>query len=144
MELPVLMLLLQIVVFNKMMKISELKAGQGKVDIEVKVKSKNEPRIMEKYGKSLAVANAVVEDDSGEITLTLWNDDVQKVSVGSTIRITNGYVSEYNGQKQLTSGKYGKLEVVGAGESVTEGKPVKEKVKKPKKEESEEIEEVEF
>lgn len=130
------------------MKISELKAGQGKVDVEVKVKSKNEPRVMQKYGKELRVANAVVEDDSGEIALTLWNDDVDKVNVGATIRITNGYVSEFNGQKQLTSGKFGKLEVVGADvksedESTKENeKPVKEKGKKPAKEE--ELDDVEF
>ena len=138
------------------MKISELKAGQGKVDIEVKVKVKNEPRIMEKFGKQLKVANATVEDGSGEITLTLWNDDVDKVKVGDTVKISNGYVSEFNAQKQLTSGKFGKLEVVGASNQSTEtdSKPKKQPVKdkKAKKDEEEEpevdmdeeIEEVEF
>ena len=132
------------------MKISELKAGQGKVDVEVKVKSKNEPRVMNKYGRELKVANAVVLDDSGEIALTLWNNDVEQVNVGDTLRITNGYVSEFNGQKQLTSGKFGKLEVVGKGNEETgqedkpseEVKEPKEKSKKAKKEE--EIEDVEF
>ena len=28
------------------------------------------------------------------------------------IRITNGYVSEFNGIKQLTPGKFGKMEVI--------------------------------
>jgi replication factor A1 len=94
------------------MKLSELKSGQGKVDIEVKVKSKAEPRQFEKYGKVLRVANAIVEDESGTMTLSLWNDDVDKVNEGDKIKITNGYVSEFNGTKQLTSGKFGKLEVV--------------------------------
>jgi len=128
------------------MKISELKAGQGKVDVEVKVKSKNEPRVMQKYGKELKVANAVVEDDSGEVALTLWNADVDSVNVGDTIRITNGYVSEFNGQKQLTSGKYGKLEVVGKGDSdvPVEGEKKPKKAEKVKKQDAEEIEEIEF
>ena len=95
-----------------MAKISDLKAGQGKIDVEVTVKSKSEPRTINKYGKELKVANAVVEDDSGEIALTLWNSDVDKVEVGKKLKITNGYVSEFNGVKQLTSGKYGKLEVL--------------------------------
>ena len=95
-----------------MAKISDLKAGQGKVDVEVTVKSKSESRTINKYGKELKVANAVVEDDSGEIALTLWNSDVDKVEVGKKLKITNGYVSEFNGVKQLTSGKYGKLEVL--------------------------------
>ena len=94
------------------MKLSELKAGQGKVDIDVTVKSKQDPRVMNKYGKELKVANAVITDESGEMKLTLRNADVDKVNVGDKIRITNGYVSEFNGEKQLTSGKYGKLEVV--------------------------------
>ncbi|HLD18738.1 MAG TPA: OB-fold nucleic acid binding domain-containing protein [Candidatus Nanoarchaeia archaeon] len=114
------------------MKVSELKAGQGKVDVTVVVKSKSEPRTMNKYGKDLKVCTAVVSDDSGEVTLTLWNADVDKVNVGDKVSVTNGYVSEFNGQKQLTSGKFGKLEVVSG-----EKKEEKEKEETP-------VEEVEF
>lgn len=112
------------------MKISELKAGQGKVDVQCKVKSKAEPRVMQKYGKDLKVANAIVQDDSGEIKLTLWNADVDAVNVGDTIKITNGYVSEFNGEKQLTSGKFGKLEVVSAGSASASEKTPPSKSKK--------------
>src|SRR3989338_1323139 len=122
------------------MKISELKSGQGKVDVEVTVKSKAEPRTFNKYGKDLTVCNATVTDGEGEITLSLWNDDVAKINVCDKVKITNGYVSEFNGLKQLTSGKFGKLEVVSAGSS--ESKPVEKPVKKGKKEEA--IEEQEF
>jgi replication factor A1 len=118
------------------MKISELKAGQGKVDIELKIRSKTEPRTINKYGKVLIVANAVGEDDSGDIKITLWNDDVTKVNAGDKIKISNGYVSEFNGERQLTSGKFGKIEVVSGSENpekvVDENK--KDKVKKAKKE----------
>ena len=126
------------------MKISELKAGQGKVDIELKVTAKNEPRVMEKYGKELKVCNATVSDDSGEIVLALWNADVDKVNVGDTVKIINGYVSEFNGKKQLTSGKFGKLEVVGATTSDSGEKPAKASKKEKAKKSEEEIEDVEF
>ena len=126
------------------MKITELKAGQGKVDIVVKVTAKNEPRVMEKYGKQLKVCNATVTDDSGEIVLSLWNDDVDKVNVGDNIKISNGYVSEFNGKKQLTSGKFGKLEVVSGNSADEEEKPAKSAAKKAKKEDSEDIEDLEF
>jgi len=96
------------------MKIKELKAGQGKVDVEGVIKSMGEVRIINKYGKDLKLCNAVVGDDSGEISLTLWNDDTDKVKQGNKVKITNGYVSEFNGKLQLTSGKFGKLEVVDA------------------------------
>ncbi|MBI3334775.1 DNA-binding protein [Candidatus Pacearchaeota archaeon] len=104
------------------MQISELKAGQGKVDVEAVVKSKAEPRVFNKFGKELRVANAVVSDASGEISLSLWNDDIDKVQIGDTVRITNGYVSEFNGLKQLTSGKFGKLEIVGKESGSGQGK----------------------
>ena len=95
-----------------MVKISELKSGQGRVDVEAEVKSIEEPRIFNKFGRDLKVANAMIFDDSGEIKLTLWNDDIGKVSAGKKIKITNGFVNEFQGEKQLTSGKFGKLEVL--------------------------------
>jgi len=95
-----------------MAKISELKTGEGKVDIEAEVKSIEEPRNFNKFGRELKVANAVVADDSGEIKLTLWNEDIEKIKVGSKIKITNGFVNEFQGEKQLTSGKFGKLEIL--------------------------------
>ncbi|MEK6889469.1 MAG: SOSS complex subunit B family protein [Nanoarchaeota archaeon] len=94
------------------MEVKDLQSGQGKVDIELGVKSKDNIRTFNKYGKDLRVCNAVVFDSSGEITLTLWNDDIDKINVGDKIRIINGYVSEFNGVKQLTPGKFGKMEVV--------------------------------
>jgi len=95
-----------------MIKISELTTGQGNVEIEVEIISINEPREFEKFGKKLRVADARVKDDSGEIKMSFWNEDINKVSVGKKIRITNGYVSEFKGEKQLTTGKAGKFELL--------------------------------
>ncbi|HLC56397.1 MAG TPA: SOSS complex subunit B family protein [Candidatus Nanoarchaeia archaeon] len=94
------------------MEIKELKPRQGKVDIEAEVISIEEVREFNKFGKVGRVCNATIKDDSGTIKLTLWNDDIDKVKVGSKIKITNGYVNEFQGEKQLTAGKLGKLEVL--------------------------------
>ena len=131
------------------MKISESKVGQGKVDINLEVKSKAAPRSFEKFGKQLRVANAEAIDSSGDkITLSLWNDDVDKINAGDFVSVTNGYVSEFNGQKQLGAGKFGKIEVVGAdgaSASKTSAKPAATAAKKPvKKADEEDIEDVEF
>jgi len=93
------------------MKISDLKIGQGNVDVEAEVKSMGEPRVFNKFGRELKVCNAVIFDDSGEIKLTLWNEDIDKVKAGDKIRIKDGYVNEFQGEKQLTTGKFGKLEI---------------------------------
>ena len=114
------------------MKISELKVGQGKADIEATVKSVEEPREINKFGRTIRVANAMIEDDSGEIKLTLWNKDIDVVSKGSRVKITNGFVNEFNGEKQLTSGKFGKLEVIDGSSDMNEEKIDGEKGSKQK------------
>src|SRR3990167_6437235 len=95
------------------MEIKDVKANQGNIQVEVEVIKKDSPRQFEKFGKSGKVCNAVVQDTSGEITLTLWNDDVDKVNVGDKIKLDNGWCSEYKGERQLSAGKFGKIEVVG-------------------------------
>ena len=94
------------------MKISELKIGTGKVNITAKVVSKEEPRdINTKFGAT-RVANAVIEDDSGSVKLVLWGDDCDKAAEGDNIKIENGFVKEWQGEMQLTVGKFGKMTVL--------------------------------
>jgi replication factor A1 len=91
------------------MNISELKPGTGSVNIEAEVASVDAEREINKYGRKLRVANATIKDDSGSITLVLWNEQIDKVKAGDKIKIENGYVNEWQGAPQLTLGKFGKL-----------------------------------
>ncbi|MBI4154803.1 DNA-binding protein [Candidatus Woesearchaeota archaeon] len=111
------------------MNISELKERQGNVDITVKVKDIGEVREFNKFGKIGRVANATVSDDSGDIKLTLWNEDIDKIKVGDTLKLTNGFVNVFQGEKQLTTGKFGKLEVVSGDVTSSEEKKEKKKSK---------------
>jgi len=96
------------------MAIKDLVAKQGKVDIVVTVKSRGDIREFQKFGKAGRVATASAKDESGaSINLTLWNDDVDKVKAGDKIKLTNGYVNEWQGELQLTTGRMGKMEVIG-------------------------------
>ena len=110
------------------MKISDLKIGQEKVNVEGNVKEVGEIRSFNKFGRQVRVANAVLEDDSGSIKLTLWNNDIDNVKKGDKVKISNGFVNEFQGEKQLTAGKFGKMEVLG------EGKGKKEKAEKAEEE----------
>jgi replication factor A1 len=92
------------------MKISELNIGQGNVSVEGTVKEIGETRTFNKFGREISVANAILKDDSGSIKLTLWNNDIKRFKDGDKIKITNGYVNEFQGEKQLTSGKFGSME----------------------------------
>ena len=94
-----------------MVLIKDLQPKQGKVDIEAEVIEVSPVREFNKFGKIGRVANAKIKDESGSITLTLWNEEIDKVKVGSKIKITNGYVSEWQGEKQLSAGKFGQIEI---------------------------------
>jgi len=111
------------------MAIKDLQLRQGNVDIEVDIVDVGEVREFEKFGRSGRVATAVAKDETGDIKLTLWNEDIDNVKSGDKVKISNGYVSEWQGEKQLTTGKMGKLEVVG------ESKGTKEEMTKPPNEE---------
>lgn len=94
------------------MEIKDLQPRQGKVDITIEVTEKGDVREFEKFGKKGRVCSAKAKDDSGEIILSLWNEQIDQVSVGDQVKITNGWVSEFQGEKQLTTGKFGSMEIV--------------------------------
>ena len=94
------------------MEIKDVQPNQGNIDLVLTIKEKGEARSFEKFGKTGRVCSAKATDDSGEIKLTLWNDDVDKVKTGDKIHIKNGWCSEYQGERQLSSGKFGEIEVL--------------------------------
>lgn len=94
------------------MKISELTPKMGNAEIEADVVEVSDAREFSKFGKVGRVANAIIEDSSGKVKLTLWNEQVDQVSAGDKIKIKNGYVSEWQGEMQLSTGRMGTLEVV--------------------------------
>ncbi len=98
------------------MEIKDLQANTGKVELTAQVTEKGEARTFEKFGKSGRVCKATLEDASGKTTLTLWNDEVDSVQVGDTIKISNGWCSEFKGEKQVSAGKFGKIEILEASQ----------------------------
>ena len=92
------------------MKVNEI-TEKGPVDeVTLKIVEKEEPRDVR--GGSLKVCNCTGEDDTGRISVTLWNDDADKVKEGDTIKITKGWAQLYNNVIQVSSGRLGKLEVI--------------------------------
>lgn len=102
------------------MNISELQVGQGNVDLEADVTEVSEARTFNKSGRDLRVATATLKDYSGSVKLSLWNQDVDKVKAGDRIKINKGYTGEFQGEKQLTAGKMGNIEVIGKAENMPE------------------------
>jgi replication factor A1 len=94
------------------MKIIELKPGMRRVDITAKITEISTPReVTTRRGEQSRVATAVVADDSGNVKLNLWNEQIDQVKVNDTVTIENGYVDSFRGETQLNVGRYGKLSV---------------------------------
>ncbi len=65
-------------------------------------------------GSKRRVRHAKFKDRTGEITLVLWEDDVDRVASGERVRILDGWVSDYRGLPQLSLGRTGRLEKLDA------------------------------
>lgn len=96
------------------MKISELQAGMKSVDVEGKILEVSEPKLVRSKitGRVNRVATAILADETGEINLALWNEQIDAVKPEDMVRIENGYVTEFRGQKQLNVGRYGNLKIL--------------------------------
>jgi len=96
------------------LKISELRDNMRRVNVTGKIVDKSETReVQSRYGRGkLRVASATLQDETGSITLTLWNQQIDEVNVGDTVKIENGYTNSFRGEVQLNVGRYGKLSVL--------------------------------
>ena len=63
-------------------------------------------------GGKTKVRNGRLKDGTGEIALVLWGAEVELVSEGDHIRITEGWVKDYQGRVQISLGRSGKLEKI--------------------------------
>ncbi len=91
-------------------KIKDLKPEDKRVNVLAKVVSKSEPKeITTKYGEVKHVTEAVVGDETGVVTMSLWEEQADLVEEGDTIYVDNGYVSLVRGHMRLNVGKYGSI-----------------------------------
>ena len=91
------------------MKISEISNGMKDVEIEGTVKEVTEPRpVNTKFGPN-QVANALIQDDSGEVALVLWGDKIDLVKAGSKVKVTGAYVTEWSNKIQLNIPRNGEM-----------------------------------
>jgi len=95
------------------MKINELRDGMRRVSVVAKVIEKSEPReVRSRYrDETYRVADAIINDETGKIKLTLWNQQIDQVNIDDTVKIENGYIRSFRGEIQLNVGKYGTLTI---------------------------------
>src|SRR3989475_4988451 len=88
------------------MKVKELRP-ESKVDvIELTIRQKGDARdFSSRSGSTGKVADAKAVDDEGtEVSVSLWNDEIERVQANDRIRITNGWVREWRGEQHGQEG----------------------------------------
>nr|MDO8080519.1 single-stranded DNA-binding protein [Candidatus Freyarchaeota archaeon] len=100
--------------------VENLRPGLKSINVKFKCDSINEARetVSRQTGDTNRVTEALVGDSSASILLTLWNDDIDKIKVGSVYQLNNGYTNIFKGSLRLNVGKYGSLDEVENGEEI--------------------------
>jgi len=97
------------------LNINEIKLGMSSVSTEGKIIAKSEPRrVRTRYGPR-SVADAELEDETGTINLSLWEQQINLVDVGDMVKINGAYVTEFSNQLQLNIPRSGVLELKSKG-----------------------------
>ena len=93
------------------MEISDLKPNMEGVSIELEIIDKGDIRDFIKFGQPGRLVYARGHDQTGEVFLTLWNEEIEKVFVGSRVKLINARVSEFKNNLCLSSGREGYIEI---------------------------------
>jgi len=96
------------------MFVADVRPNQAIDQLELKVVEVQEPReIITKYGRQSKVCDAWAEDDKGDrVRVSLWNGEIEKVSEGTRIKITNGWARTFREELQVSAGLHGQLDIV--------------------------------
>ncbi|MFP4116119.1 MAG: OB-fold nucleic acid binding domain-containing protein [Candidatus Aenigmatarchaeota archaeon] len=96
--------------------IENIVPGMNSATVTGKVERIFEPREFETEDGKGKVANLILRDETGSVRFSLWNEEVErlieeeKVEVGDTIKVENGYVTEDNrDEPELRLGRSGKV-----------------------------------
>ncbi len=95
------------------LKIEELKPRNTVDYLKGTIVDKQSPRKVEtRNGRTVDVATATIEDETGTIAFTLWGKNIDEVKVGDVVEIKDAFVNEFQGEPQLTLGRRGSMKVV--------------------------------
>lgn len=82
------------------------------VEIEARIRDIQTPRIVNsKYGQK-RITLATLEDDTGDIQVTLWEEQIDAVEEGATVRVEGAYTRDWAGDLQLNIPRDGDIEVI--------------------------------
>jgi len=92
--------------------IGGLRVGMKHVNLRAKVlEISKSVSVSTRFGNSAVLANALIGDKTGTIKLTLWEAQIDSVSIGDIVQIRDAQTFTFKGEKQLRIGRKGTLSV---------------------------------
>ena len=80
------------------------------VNIKVTVSNISKPKqITTGKGIEHEILEVKVKDETGTMTLVLWDEKVIPLKEGDILRIENGFVTSFKGERRINVGKYGEI-----------------------------------
>ncbi len=105
------------------LQIKNILPGMRNVEVVGKVTRLFELRNFQSGERAGKVASAFIGDETGQIRLTMWGDmadNISKLKEGTIVKVSQAYVKENNGFKELHMGDKAKIEIDPAGMTVGE------------------------
>lgn len=100
---------------NRWMKLRDLKPGMRGVDIVARVVERGEVREFQRSdGSRGRVASLLLEDETGRVRMSLWDDEVEllgEIEEGDILAIYDGYIRGGPGPLSLSLGSRGRMEI---------------------------------
>lgn len=94
------------------MDIADLTVESEDVELEGTIKDIKTPRaVSSKYGQK-RITLATIEDDTGEIQVTLWEEQIDAVEEGADVKVTGAYTRDWAGDLQLNIPRDGEIKTV--------------------------------
>jgi replication factor A1 len=95
------------------LQIKDIDAKVRCVNLKAKVVGKSIPRyVFSRFGNALTLSTATISDGTGSMRMSLWNAEIDRVSIGDTVQINDGRVRTFRGELQVSLGRKGRLQVV--------------------------------
>lgn len=92
--------------------VEELSPEDDGIEIEGKIAELPTPRaVSTQYGQK-RIVTVVFEDETGQIDLTLWEEEIDAIEEGAQVQIEGAYVREWADDIQLNIGRDGDIEQV--------------------------------
>jgi len=94
------------------MTVEELNPEADDIEITGTIKELPTPRaVSTRYGQK-RITTVVFEDETGEIDLTLWEEEIDAIKEGAEVKIDGAYVREWGDTIQLNIGRDGDIEQI--------------------------------